>query len=191
LVGAQRWQRFLVTGTQSTYIFPTPSYTLVSAGSDETSDDVNCSRRPSLFRAAFCWRTTTSCCSAKAFFWPISCSTCGRQFTHRKTHRKRLHTFCKASFGIDILNVGVRDSSVPRTRWVEDCDCRGQAFSVPPREIPGRRVIGCNCAVKTVRRQAAFVDTSHFLRKQNTTLLVRINRTSASAIPLVLRQHIC
>jgi hypothetical protein len=58
-----------------TYIFPTPSYTLVSAGSDDTSDEVSCSIRPSRVLAAFCCLTMTSCCSAKAFFWLISCRT--------------------------------------------------------------------------------------------------------------------
>ena len=64
-----------------TYIFPTPSYTFVSAGKDETSADVNCSIRPSRVLAAFCWRTIRSCCSAKAFFWLISCSICLHQLS--------------------------------------------------------------------------------------------------------------
>jgi hypothetical protein len=83
--GAPRlWPSLMVTGLFETYIFPTPSYTFVSEGRDETSEDVNCSMRPSLVRAAFCCRTMTSCCSAKAFFWPISCRTCTCQFRVHK-----------------------------------------------------------------------------------------------------------
>lgn len=68
-----------------TYTFPTPSYTFVSAGNEATSDAVNCSMRPSRVRAAFCWRTIRSCCSAKAFFWLISCSICIRQLCSKCT----------------------------------------------------------------------------------------------------------
>ena len=68
-----------------TYLFPTPSYTFVSAGNEATSDAVNCSMRHSRVRAAFCWRTIRSCCSAKAFFWLISCSICVRQLCSKCT----------------------------------------------------------------------------------------------------------
>lgn len=68
-----------------TYIFPTPSYTFVSTGNEATSDAVNCSMRPSRVRAAFCWRTIRSCCSAKAFFWLISCSIFQRQLRSKCT----------------------------------------------------------------------------------------------------------
>jgi hypothetical protein len=100
-----------LTPRSETYILPTPSYTLVSAGKELTSLDVSCSKRPSLVRAAFCCRTMTSCCSAKTFFWLISCRTCMNQLPYQHKHSgNKAHTFCKASFGIDILQVVCRDA---------------------------------------------------------------------------------
>ena len=63
--------------------------------------------RPSRVLATFCCLTIKSCCSAKAFFWLISCKTCRISVQLMNVNHEEEQTFCKASFGIDILSAGV------------------------------------------------------------------------------------
>ncbi len=76
--------------------------------------------RPSRVLAAFCCLTMTSCCSAKAFFWLISCRTWGfscqtpGSFFCLDDLRCDLRTFCKASFDMDMAAEICRKLTIAR-----------------------------------------------------------------------------